>query len=254
MAIIKQIKNFFFKLYYGFRGVPFQVGDHTIYLDESLRRWDLAMESSVHQVLEKNLSPGDIFFDVGANFGLHTLYSAKLVGNDGCVFAFEPVPSHLKLLERNARLSHVSEQVTIVPKAVSSSQDSFLEFFVPVDEIAVTASLKQTNRESQKMKVPNLRLDDFWQNSNSAIKAIKIDVEGAELEVLKGATNILNRWHPILVIEVHGFALPDFGTSVEEFRSFLQGFGYHETRLEGEQFEGNDYYQAVYVCGSTYVE
>ena len=212
MAIIRQVKNFLFKFYYGFKGVPFQVGDHIIYLDESLRRWDLAMESSVHQVLEKYLFPGDTFFDVGANFGLHTLYSAKLVGNDGCVFAFEPVPSHLRLLERNVHLSHVSKQVTIVPKAVSSSQDNFLEFFVPVDEIAVTASLKQSNQESKKIKVPNLRLDDFWQNLDSPIKAIKIDVEGAELEVLKGATKILNRWHPILIIEVHGFALPDFGS------------------------------------------
>lgn len=249
MANIKVVKDLFFKLRYGFQGVPFQIGNHSISLDESLRRWDLGIESAIHQVLEKYLKFGDVFVDIGANFGLHTLYAAKLVGEEGQVFAFEPVPSNLKLLYRNITLSKVDKQVRVIPNAVSNGSEAFLEFYVPPDEVAVTASLRPTQHDSdtQVVQVANVRLDDYWQDINLPIRMIKIDVEGAELDVLHGAEKLLSQWQPILVIEVHGFALPSFGATVTELRSFLKQFGYQEMRLEGECFVGDDYFQAVYV-------
>jgi FkbM family methyltransferase len=247
MANIKVVKDLFFKLRYGFQGVPFQVGNHTISLDESLRRWDLGIESAVHQVLEQYLKSGDVFVDIGANFGLHTLYAAKLVGEQGQVFAFEPVTSNLKLLNRNITLSKVDKQVRVVPNAVSNSSQAFLDFYLPPDEVAVTASLQPNQSDAQVIQVANVRLDDYWQDINLPIKMIKIDVEGAELGVLEGAEKLISKWKPILVIEVHGFALPSFGASVAELRNFLNKFGYQEMRLEGECFSGDDYFQAVYV-------
>jgi FkbM family methyltransferase len=182
---------------------------------------------------------------VGANFGLHTLHAAKQVGKQGFVFAFEPVPTNLKLLRRNIELNNVRHQVLIVPSAVSNQSDPTLSFYVPNEEVPVTASLGATE-QSHSIQVANVRLDDYWKMVNQPIHLIKIDVEGAELEVLRGAKDVLQKWRPSLLIEVHGFALPAFGGSVEELQSFLTTLGYQEHRLESEHFSGKDYYQAIY--------
>ena len=243
----EQIKNFLFKLRYGFQGVPFSIAQETIRLDESLRRWNIAAETAVHDIIGQYLQPNDIFIDIGANFGLHTVYAAKLVGEKGRVFAFEPVAKHLNLLNKNISLSHVRERVEIVSSALSNSQESSLTFYLPPEEeIAVTASLSAEGNNLQEIKVANARLDDYWTNIDREVKLIKIDVEGAELEVLRGAERLLKRWKPKLLIEVHGFALPSFGTTVHELRQFLIDLGYQESRLENEIFRGEEYFQALY--------
>ncbi|HBL10847.1 MAG TPA: hypothetical protein DD379_05475 [Cyanobacteria bacterium UBA11162] len=244
--VSRLLRDYFFKLRYQFKGVPFQISDQTIRLDESLRRWNIRAESAVHQILGEYLEKGDIVIDVGANFGLHTLYAAKLVGSQGYVFAFEPVVSNLTLLQKNVVLSGVDQQVKIVPKAVSNSSQSFLNFYLPREEIAVTASLRPTSENIKTTQVPNVRLDDYWEKINLPVRFIKIDVEGAELEVLRGAENLLKQWQPILLIEVHGFALPNFGTTIDELRGFLKNLSYNENRLLGEQFRGENYFQALY--------
>ena len=248
MNLKKTLSNLFFKFYYGFRGVPFKIAEETIYLDESLRRWNINAERQVHDIIRQYLNPEDTFIDIGANFGLHTVYAAKLVGEKGCVFAFEPVTKHLNLLQKNITLSCVDDRVKIVPSAVSNSTESSLTFYLPQEEeIAVTASLKAGSNNLEQTKVSNTRLDDYLNNFDKEIKLIKIDVEGAELEVLKGAEKLLKKWKPKLLIEVHGFALPDFGTSVKELKSFLTALGYQENRLEAESFNEDEYFQALYL-------
>ncbi|MBD2156181.1 FkbM family methyltransferase [Leptolyngbya sp. FACHB-16] len=243
------LRDSFFKLWYGFRGVPRTLGKHSVRFDESLRRWELEAEDVAIQAIQQYLHPGQVFVDVGANFGLHTLHAAKQVGEQGFVFAFEPVPSNLKLLRRNIALNGIEHQVLIVPSAVSNQTEATLSFHVPDEEIPVTASLS-TAEQSRSIQVANVRLDDYWEMVNRPIHLIKIDVEGAELEVLRGAENLLQRWRPHLLIEVHGFALPAFGSSVEELQDFLTKLGYQEHRLESAHFSGKDYYQAIYLCQS----
>jgi hypothetical protein len=106
--------------------------------------------------------------------------------------------------------------------------------------------LNADNDNLQKIEVANTRLDDYWNQIDREVKLIKIDVEGAELEVLRGAEKLLKRWKPKLLIEVHGFALPSFGTSVNELRNFLGNLGYQEHRLESENFRDEEYFQALY--------
>lgn len=246
--VLPSFKDSLFKLRYGFKGVPVQIGQQKIRLDESLRRWDISSEAAIHRILSEYLAPGNIFIDIGANFGLHTLYAAKLVEPQGYVFAFEPVPTNLNLLRKNVALNDIQEQVKIVPKALSNSTELFLDFYLPSEPVAVTASLSAESTQSQvAIQVANVRLDDFWSQIELPVHLIKIDVEGAELEVLRGAEQLLRQWHPPLLIEVHGFALPNFGASVEALRAFLTDLNYHETLLEGEQFQGERYFQALYL-------
>ncbi|HBE20261.1 MAG TPA: hypothetical protein DEG17_07890 [Cyanobacteria bacterium UBA11149] len=246
--ILRSLRDLFFKVRYGFKGVPFKIGDKTIRLDESLRRWNIASESGVHQILADYLQPGDIFIDIGANFGLHSLYAAQLVGNKGHVFAFEPVPATLKLLKVNIELNDLYQQVTIVPKSLSNSPETSVTFYIPPEEVAVTAALQPYSENVQTIKVANVRLDDYWDTINMPVKLIKIDVEGAELEVLRGAEKLLAQCKPVLLIEVHGFALPNFNASVKDLRNFLREHGYQERLLEGEHCRGEEYFHALYSC------
>ena len=238
------LRNGFFKLRHGFRGIPRTIAGHPIRLDESLRRWNLEGEAAAAVVIQSCLRPGDVFIDIGANFGLHTIHAAKQVGAQGFVFAFEPVPRNLQLLQRNIALNHIQHQSFVVSAAVSNQAKPTLDFHIPTDEVAVTASLNPT-ANTQTVQVSNVRLEDYWQRIHLPIHLIKIDVEGAELEVLRGAETLLQRWHPQLLIEVHGFALPDFGASTETLQAFLSNLGYQENRLKTDYFEA-DYFQALY--------
>jgi FkbM family methyltransferase len=246
MKINQFTRNLLFKLRYGFKGFPLSVNGQCLRVDVSLRRWNVNSELEMLKTFQQYLKPGDILIDIGANFGLHTLYAAKLLRNEGRVFAFEPVASNLNLLEKHIALNGLNESITVVSKAVSNSQETSLSFYLPSEEMTVTASFNRTGENLLKIEVENTRLDDYWESVNLPIKLIKIDVEGAELEVLRGAEKVLKKWHPILVMEVHGFALPDFGSTIQDLTNFLMNLGYQETKLETNQFYGDEYFQAVY--------
>lgn len=248
VTIPKTWRDGLFKIRYGFQGIPRTFVGQSLRLDESLRRWNLEGEDVVAETVQAQLKSGDTFLDIGANFGLHTLHAAKRVGSQGSVFAFEPVPKNLRLLQRNVTLTNVQAQTQIVPAAVSNQPEPTLEFYVPGDEVAVTASLQST-QNTQKIQVKNVRLDDFWVSINQPIHLIKIDVEGAELDVLRGAKTVLQTWHPILLIEVHGFALPNFGASIKDLRAFLAELGYHEMQVLNHQ-NRDDYFHALYLPNS----
>jgi FkbM family methyltransferase len=246
MRATPRLRNFLFQLRYGFKGVPFQIGGHTIRLDESLRRWHAGSEFQVQQILLANLHRGECMVDVGANFGLHSLLAGMIVGSSGEVHAFEPLPSNVEKLRRNVRLNQLESVVRIIPSAISDSPDSEVTFFSGANEIDVTASLVKSVDDTEELKVANTRLDDYMPLIRGPVRLLKIDVEGAELRVLRSAQELLKVHKPILVIEVHAFAFPDFFTSLEEFKRFLSDFGYDEEILPETSLRNGLHYQAVY--------
>jgi FkbM family methyltransferase len=246
MRAFTSLRDFAFRLRYGFRGVPFRVGDRTIRLDESLRRWNVRSEYQVQRVIIENLNQGDGMLDVGANFGLHTLLAGTIVGSTGEVHAFEPLPANVQILRHHMRLNQLESVVRITPSAISDSPESEVAFFSGAEDLGVTASLASSECNTTRVVVPNTRLDDYLSEIRRPIRLIKIDVEGAELKVLRGGQKVLEKFKPLLVIEVHAFAFPSFGTSLEEFRAFLDGCGYNEEILPGTTLQNGLHYQAVY--------
>lgn len=247
MKIFSRIKDFVFRCRYGFLGAPVLLDGQLFRLDESLRRWNVNDEASIHREFRTYLQPGDVAIDIGANFGLHTIYAAHLVGKQGLIYAFEPVPENLRLLKHNLYLNNLVERVHVEPVAVSNSSNPTLEMALPGEGLAVTATLHKKSPNNNSIEVRNVRLDDFQLADSRPIKLIKIDVEGAEMEVLRGAENFLQKHRPVLLIEVHAYALPDFGTSSAEFTAFLDRFGYRETRLLGNHFDTDQYYQSKFI-------
>jgi FkbM family methyltransferase len=169
-----------------------------------------------------------------------------IVGLSGEVHAFEPLPSNVEKLRRNVRLNQLESVVRIIPSAISDSRDTEVTFFSRANEIDVTASLVKSVGDTKELKVANTQLDDYLPLIRGPVRLLKIDVEGAELKLLRRGKELLKAHKPILTIEVHAFAFPQFSTSLKEFREFLNGLGYDEEILPGTSLRNGLHYQAVY--------
>lgn len=186
--------------------------------------------------LAARLCPGDVFYDVGANIGFHTVIAARLVGNAGTVVAFEPLPENAAQLRRNVELNSFAN-VEVVEAALSDGT-GFAN---------LSGSGHRTRRTLTKLggvEVRTFRLDD-WEGPPPDL--LKIDVEGAELVVLEGALETIRRHRPDMLIEVHWLA----DAFTRFFRDELEPLGYVGTTLEGEPLpEEPVRYHAVLACRS----
>lgn len=179
--------------------------------DPVARRWYDTPEPGNARELEfvrdRMVEPGDVVFDCGCHQGLTTLLFSEWTGPEGAVVAFEALPENVEALRRNLELND-ARNVEVVHAAVGASGGR--------------ASLEE--RPNAKVSaggfgidVPRVALDGFADRRPSLLK---IDVEGYEAEVLKGAREVLAT-RPRVVLELHAPLLPGFGTSVDEVLDLL---------------------------------
>jgi FkbM family methyltransferase len=168
--------------------------------------------------VEEHFSPkdGEIIVDVGAHIGHYTIISSKRVGPHGKVIAIEAHPDNFEMLNRNIKLNKLTNVIPL--NYAVYSKETKLKLYLPVEEsgftIYNTIMVNRAKPEEKSIEVNANTLDNLLlqrqqqkQNgiSHENINWIKIDVEGAEFEVLKGATSILSKSKDIaLLIEVHG--------------------------------------------------
>lgn len=142
------------------------------------------------------VSPGMVVYDIGANVGFYTLLAARRVGPTGAVFAFEPGLGNLADLRRHIELNRCDNtKVLDVAVADRCKEARFL------DAGSYTGRLDERGGREVRM----VSLD--WLLDEGTVKApdlVKIDVEGAEEAVLLGATRLLERYHPVLLLATHG--------------------------------------------------
>ena len=184
-------------------------------------------EPEVWKCIMGEARSGDIIADVGANIGLYTIALAKRVGDTGKVHAFEPDPANFCTLDRHCRLNHVIARVVAHQMAVAGADArvAFESGRGPESRIGNGAPVSE---------VDGVRLDSFFAEDH--IDILKIDVEGFEEEVLKGASGLLRdrtRGPRIIYIEVHPFAWAQCGTTSETLLTFLANHGYTVEDLSG---------------------
>lgn len=188
--------------------------------------WLGSFEYDKQRLLEKTITPGSIVFDLGAQAGFYTLLSSVLVGPQGKVFAFEPLPPNLVYLKKHLRLNNITN-VTIIEAAVSDAPG--------------IAAFEEGARSTQGhisphggLQVKTVSLDDLTSSGKIPYPDfMKVDVEGAEVQVLDGAASLLRRGHPTIFLETHG---PDLHRQCSEF---LQSLGYRLEPLSGKLRNNN---------------
>jgi FkbM family methyltransferase len=159
-------------------------------------------EPPVQETLAAQLRPGDIFFDIGANVGFFTVVAARLVGNHGRVVAFEPVPRNLVVLQKNVKRNGF-DNVSVIAKAVSNQNGQGELILTEYSGGATLSKYIELPDKTGTVLVDIVTIDQLVQNGEVPVPSlIKIDVEGAELEVLSGMVTTLRSYHPSILLEV----------------------------------------------------
>lgn len=186
------------------------------------------------QAMTEHLSPNGTFIDVGAHIGYYSLKAAGVVGPNGHVLAVEPNPQTLPKLRANIQASD-ARAVGVWPVACAQTE-STLEFYAAPRSNTGESSLSKENASQDspataKYSVRARPLDAIVKEAKlDRVDVIKIDVEGAEFEVLKGAVQTLTDYRPVLIVEIDSSQLKSMGTSVEEVTRFLAAHGYSANR------------------------
>jgi len=181
----------------------------------------------------KNIKNGNVVVDLGANIGYYTLIFARLVGKEGKVFAFEPEPSNFNLLKKNLEINGY-KNVVLVNKAVSNKTRKTRLYIHEESSSGHVIFDTRMNRES--IEIDSVRLDDYFDDYNGKINFVKIDVEGAELGVIKGMSSILQKMDDIKIMtEFFPYALKKCGTEPEEYIRLLEEFDFKVNYLDKKQ-------------------
>jgi FkbM family methyltransferase len=153
---------------------------------------------------------GDIVVDIGAHIGLYTIISSKRVGTKGKVVAIEAHPGNFEMLNSNIKLNQLTNVIPL--NYAVYSKETKIKLYLPSGESGFTkynTIMPNWINTQEKFVEVNANTLDYLLQLNQIrqeeVNWIKIDVEGAEFEVLKGATNVLSKSKDIaLLIEVHG--------------------------------------------------
>ncbi|NMG05944.1 FkbM family methyltransferase [Brasilonema sp. UFV-L1] len=179
-------------------------------------------------IVKQFLRAGDIFVDVGANIGLYTILASNIVGQGGRVIAFEPSNQISKHLRRNLEINFIKN---VKVEQIALSRENGLATWSGVmdtNEGAGSIIRNPENYTSIIEEVKTLKFDDYFvSHAFKKIRFMKIDVEGAEMLVLQGMSQVLEKKAvEYLMIEVSDYLLPTVGSSSQELFQMLQKSGY----------------------------
>jgi len=170
------------------------------------------------------LKRGDVFVDVGAHIGKYSVVVAKVVGENGLVIAIEPHPENYKVLNRNVRLNNLNNVIAL--NIAAWSKEGKLKLF-----IGKGSDLHSVKRDHGLgfYYVQAKALDDVLDALNiRKVDYVKIDVEGAELEVLKGMERTLKRFRPIVIVEIT--------ENLDEVMKLMLMNGYHGKLVDQDYY------------------
>ncbi len=196
-------------------------------------------EPETFKFLRAHLRPGETALDIGAHIGLFSVLMARLVGPSGRVFSFEPVPAIRDILCETLRLNDCIEITETRGEAVASTTGR-ATFYDTGETISNAGSLIPTARSRSEFPVETVSVDDFAVRRGIFVHCLKIDAEGAELQILRGACRTLLACRPVVLLALHPTVLRRSGASLAEVWGVLQGHGMialHDNRpVDGNWF------------------
>ena len=196
---------------------------------------DTGVSTEVKDVYMKP-KKGDIVVDVGAHYGFYTLYASKLIDADGIVLCFEPHPDNYKGLLTNLQLNGV-RNVKAFNLALGES-DGKTKLYIRSHSGAHSTFL----RSRYCINVELAKLDTVVERFNiKKVDLIKIDAEGAELSILKGASKVIEKFKPSLTIAAYHF--PEQTSELEEW---LRKYRYDAVKQVRDKRTGNNFLHAIY--------
>jgi FkbM family methyltransferase len=175
-------------------------------IESSVHRcWLGTYEYSLQKLFLSTIKRGDVFYDLGAHVGFYSLLASSLIGPEGHVFSFEPVPENLAFLRSHLELNGV-ENCSVIDAAVSSSAGTARFDRGGDDPHRRIGHLVTDSPDS--FDVRTISLDELIASGQiDPPNVIKCDIEGAEFDALRGAAGTLSKYRPIIVLATHGPAV-----------------------------------------------
>jgi FkbM family methyltransferase len=207
------------------------LSDHVIGLNIVRGHYEVGEVRFMRSVLK----PGDTAIDAGAHIGFFTLQMAAMVGPEGRVYAFEPYDANADLLERSIHENQFADRVDFRRSAVGAATGTATLTF-PVETLNTGGAYLLREGASplvgnQKKAVPVVALDDL--QIRRPVRFVKMDVEGAEPLVMKGAAALLRTDRPVVLSELHPTQLERAsGISGDEFLTAMSALGYQAHLVE----------------------
>lgn len=189
--------------------------------------WIGTYERSKQKVFAGHVRTGDVVLDIGAHVGFYSLLAARLVGESGRVFAFEPFEANVAYLKRHIQVNHL-ENIEVMEYAVSDADgDVFME------EGATSTSGRIASSGSRSIR--SVTLDSLSASGSIADPhMIKMDIEGGEYAALRGGEGLLRRCHPLILLATHGAEVHG------QCCRFLESLGYRLSSLDARPVAETD--------------
>lgn len=202
-------------------------GGERIRLLPSLR--GVTWNSDEYDAFRRDVRAGDIVFDIGANLGAYTMLFAQWAGAEGRVYAFEPESEPFKGLLRLLDANGLAPRVVAIPAAVAANEGLAAFRADPVHGSSRLA-------EAGELRVPTVTVDALCQREQVMPRLIKIDAEGAELEVLRGARETIRSGGAALklYVEMHPTLWADFAEMRKALETEFALLGRRAERLDGD--------------------
>jgi FkbM family methyltransferase len=226
------------RLIYGRRGEPFRIQGHTLRYLPGTRPVRLDYVNSPNsntrydalqvKLFSERLGEGDVAIDIGAHCGQYCILMAAMCGQAGQVVAFEPDPIARAKLMQNLDLNPGIKRPTVESRAISDTAGQALLYSRGGNsQSSLARSGVEFNpaHKSQEISVSLVSLDEYLLEKNlPEPRWIKIDAEGAEVRILKGAQRVLSG-NAGIVCELHPYAWKEFGSTFLEFRTLVGAAG-----------------------------
>jgi FkbM family methyltransferase len=232
------------RAFYRGRGEPYQIEGHTLRYVPGTRPVRLRYSCSPNGIsrydalqvawLSNHLNEGDTAVDVGAHHGTYSVLMAARCGQTGNVVAIEPDPHSREVLVENFSLNPRIKRPMVEMFACSDEIGEAILFTRGGDsQSSLVPSVLESSstNKSEEIRVPIVTLDSYLSEHRLAPRCVKIDAEGAEIRILKGAKQVLTS-NADVVCELHPYAWPEFGNTFAELKILVAAAGRHIRYLD----------------------
>ena len=174
-------------------------------------------------------------FDVGAHIGLYSVPASTVLDKEGSIYAFEPSSANCAYLDKHKRFNKI-KNIKVLPYLVGERTSEREEFYESKDADAMNSIFIRKGRDNyRKIFKKQVSLDEFCEANSVEPEVLKIDVEGAEIGVLKGAERVFKRFKPVVFLSVHPRALSLTGQSAEDVLKEIMKLGYSIYEADGRK-------------------
>lgn len=201
-----------------------------------------AREIAYTQILKEVVKPGHVVLDVGANLGYYALMQAAIVGEQGFVYAVEPVPTNFAILQKNVAFNHFEDRMETFQMAVSDKKGTMPLFLSKASNLNTLFRENAEDKQDLTGECVEVQVTDIpsFLNGKKPIQFIRMDIEGAEVGVLAGVIQLLDQQSisPDVLFETHRSKYNETDRNMKQVLGELFQRGYYVKKIISNNDDG----------------